>query len=73
MAERLTVDFVGREVGIQYYPETSEASVRDEMLAGELALHALAAQAVAQRQQYGLPVPAALLTIVQAHTFHDLL
>jgi hypothetical protein len=71
--ERITIDFVGGEVGIQYYPESAEASMQDEMLARELALTALADQAIQLRQRNGLPVPETLLAIAQAHTFNDLI
>ena len=73
MAESITIHFVGREVGVQYHPETSEAAFRDEMIAREMALQVLAAQAIQQRQQQGIPIPAALVTIAEAYTFHDLL
>jgi hypothetical protein len=73
MPESITITFAGREVGIQYHPESPEATFRDEMLARELALHALAAQAVVHRAERGIPVPPALAATVQAHTFHDLM
>lgn len=73
MAEHISIDFVRREVGIQYHPETSEATFQDEMIAREMALQVLAAQAIQHRQQRGIPVPATLVAIVDAHTFHDLL
>ena len=72
MAERITIDIVGSEVGIQYYPETSEAEFRDEMLARELGLHALAVQAIVHRQQRGIPIPDVLIGIAQAQTFQQL-
>ena len=73
MAECITIHFVGREVGIQYHPETSEAQFRDEMIAREMGLQVLAAQAIEHRQRQGIPIPAVLLAIAEAHTFHDLL
>ncbi len=73
MAESITINFVGREVGVQYHPETSEAAFRDEMIAREMALQVLAAQAIEHRRQQGIPIPAALVAIAEAHTFHDLL
>lgn len=73
MAESITINFAGREVGIQYHPESPEATMRDEMLARELALNALAAQAIAHRMDQGLSVPPVLAAFVEAHTFHDLL
>ena len=73
MAESITISFVGREVGIQYYPETSEAVFRDEMIAREMALQVLAAQAIQHRQERGISIPATLVAIAEAHTFHDLL
>lgn len=71
MTESITINFVGGEVGIQYHPETAEATMRDEMLARELAINALAAQAMVHRQNHGVPIPLVLAEIVQAHTFHD--
>ena len=73
MAESITINFVGREVGIQYHPETSEAAFRDEMIARKMALQVLAAQAIEHRQRQGIPIPAVLVAIANAHTFHDLL
>jgi hypothetical protein len=72
MPESITINIVGQEVGIQYHPETSEAEFRDEMLARELGLHALAVQAILHRQQQGVPVPAVLIAVAQAHTFREL-
>lgn len=73
MAESITINIVGSEVGIQYHPESSEATFQDEMVAREVGLQVLAAQAVEHRSRNGLPIPAALVAIVEAHTFHDLL
>ncbi len=73
MAESITINFVGRDVGIRYHPETSEAVFRDEMIAREMGLQVLAAQAIEQRRLEGLPIPAVLVAIADAHTFHDLL
>ena len=73
MAERITINFVGREGGVQYHPETSEAEFRDEMIAREMGLHVLAAQAIEQRRLAGTPIPAVLVAIAEAHTFRDLL
>lgn len=73
MAESITINFVGREVGVQYHPETSEAAYRDEMIAREMGLKALAAQAIHHRQPNGIPIRAVLVAIAEAHTFHDLL
>ena len=77
MKERITIHFAGRadggqEVGVHYHPETSESTRQDEMLAKETALHTLAVQAIIDRQQTGLPIPEALITIANAHTFQDL-
>jgi len=71
--ESIATKFVGREVGVQYHPETSEAAFRDEMIAREMALQVLAAQAIEHRRQQGIPIPVALVAIADAHTFHDLL
>jgi len=46
MAESISINFVGREVGVQYHRETSEAAFRDEMIAREMGLQVLAAQAI---------------------------
>ena len=73
MAESITINIVGREVGVQYHPETVEATFRDEMVAREMGLQVLAAQAIEHRGRQGLPIPPALVAIAQAHTFHDLL
>ena len=73
MAESISINFVGREVGVQYHPETSEAAFRDEVIAREMALQVLAAQAIVHRQQLGIPIPTVLVAIAEAHTFHDLL
>ncbi len=73
VAESITINFAGREVGIQYHPETSEAAFRDEMIAREMGLQVLAAQAIEHRQRQGFPIPTALVAIADAHTFHDLL
>lgn len=73
MAESISINFVGREVGVQYHPETSEAAFRDEMIAREMALQVLAAQAIEHRRRQGIPIPVALVAIAEAHTFHDLL
>ena len=73
MAESISIHFVGREVGVQYHPETSEAAFRDEMIAREMGLQVLAAHAIEHRQREGLPIPAVLIAIAEAHTFHDLL
>lgn len=73
MAESITINFADHEVGIQYHAETQEATFRDEMLARELALNALAAQAIVHRSERGIAVPPELVAIAAAHTFHDLL
>ena len=73
MAESITINFVGREVGVQYHPETSEAAFRDEMIAREMGLQVLAAQAIEHRRREGVPIPATLVAIAEAHTFHELL
>lgn len=73
MSEHITINFVGREVGVQYHPETSEAAFRDEMIAREMGLQVLAAQAIEHRRREGVPIPAVLVAMVEAHTFHDLL
>ena len=73
MAETVTIDIVGQEVGIQYHPDSIESTFRDEMVAREMGLQVLAAQAIEHRTRHGLPVPQALVAIVEAHTFHDLL
>ena len=71
--ERITLHFERQEVGIEYHPETPEAELRDAMRATEIGLHALAAHAIRQRQETGLAVPPALLALVEAHTFRELL
>ncbi len=53
--------------------QTNKASFRDEMIAREIALQSLAAQAIVHRQNSGLQIPEVLVSIVNAHTFHDLL
>jgi hypothetical protein len=73
MAETITINIVGQDVGIQYHPESIEATFRDEMVAREMGLQVLAAQAIEHRARNGLTVPQALVAIVEAHTFHDLL
>ena len=73
MAESITIRFEGREVGIQYHPETSEAELHDEMRACEIAIHAMVAKAIQNRQQVGMPIPEALVALFNAHTFHELL
>ena len=50
-----------------------EQDFRDEMIAREMAMQALAAQAIEHRQRKGVPIPAVMFAIVEAHTFHDLL
>jgi hypothetical protein len=71
MAETITIDIVGQEVGVQYYPETVEATLRDEMVAREMGIQVLAAQAIEHRARQGLPIPQILVAVSQAHTFHD--
>ena len=73
MAETININIVGREVGVQYHPDSAEATFRDEMVAREMALQVLAAQAIEHRGRQGLPIPPALVAVAQAHTFHDLL
>jgi hypothetical protein len=73
MAESITINIVGPEVGIQYHPESCEATFQDEMVAREMGLQVLAAQAIEHRARNGLPVPAVLVAVAEAHTFHDLL
>ena len=73
MTESITIRFEGREVGIQYHPETSEAVLHDEMRACEIAIHALVAKAIQNRQETGLTVPGVLTALLNAHTFHELL
>lgn len=74
MSEQITVQFPERGgVETYYLPESPEAEQRDELRATELALHALAANAVRLRQECGLPVPPVLLAVVGAHTFRELL
>ena len=73
MTERITIHFEGQEVGIEYHPETSEAEARDALRAYELGLHALTLQAIRYRQLTGLPVPAVLTDLANAHTFRELL
>ena len=55
MAESVTINIVGNEVGIQYHPESSEATFQDEMVAREISLEALASQAIDHRRKNGLP------------------
>ena len=50
MAESITINFVGRAVGVQYHPETREAAFRDEMIAREIALQVLAVKDIERRQ-----------------------
>ena len=50
MAESITINFVGREVGVQYHPETREAAFRDEMIAREMALQVLTVKDIERRQ-----------------------
>jgi len=73
MAEKITINIVGPEVGIHYHPESSEATFQDEMVAREMGLQVLAAQAIEHRTRNGIPIPQALVAIAEAHTFHDLL
>ncbi len=73
MAEGITIKFVGREVGIHYHPETSEATLKDELIACEMGMQVLAAHAVKLRQRLGIPVRTVMVDVVKAHTFHDLL
>jgi hypothetical protein len=72
MAEQITINIVGNEVGVAYRPDTSEAVFRNEMHARELALNALASQAILHRQQSGIPIPQVLLDVVNERTFRDL-
>ncbi|HET6385594.1 MAG TPA: hypothetical protein VFJ58_19555 [Armatimonadota bacterium] len=72
MAETITIHFAGNEVGVQYQPGSPEATFRDEMRARELALNALAAQAIDHRTRQGIRVPAILASIVEARTFLEL-
>ena len=46
---------------------------REEMVAREMGLQVLAAQAIEHRGRQGLPIPQALVAVAEAHTFHDLL
>lgn len=73
MAESITIRFEGRKVGIQYHPEISEAELHDEMRACELAIHAMVAKSIRNRQQVGIAVPEVLVALFNAHTFHELL
>ena len=73
MAESITINIVGREVGVQCHPESIETTFRDEMVAREMGLQVLAAQAIEHRARQGLPIPHALVAVAEAHTFHDLL
>ena len=73
MAESITINIAGREVGVQYHPETVEATFQDEMVAREMGLQVLAAQAIEHRARLGLPLPHVLVAVAEAHTFHDLL
>jgi hypothetical protein len=72
MAEQITIDIVGNEVGVVYRPDTSEAVFRNEMHARELALTALASQAILHRKQSGIPIPQVLLEVINERTFRDL-
>jgi len=60
-------------VGAQYHPESVEATFRDEMVAREIGLHALAVQAIEHRARQGPPIPPVLMAVAGEHTFHDLL
>ena len=73
MAENIIIEFVGREVGVQYNAETSEAVLRDKIIACEMGLQVLAAQVIQDRQTEGLPIPAIFIALVEAHTFKELL
>ena len=73
MAERIEINIVPREVGIRYFPDSPEAVFKNEMMARELALNALAVQAIRFRQQAGLPVPAALSAVAEACTYLELM
>ena len=73
MAEQITIDIVGNVVGVQYYPESSEAVFLNEMAARELGMNTLAKQAVEFRRRNGIPVPAVLDAIAQAETFRELM
>lgn len=58
---------------MQSHPDTPEATFRDEMVAREVGLQVLAAQAIEHRSRQGLPIPDVLVAVAKAHTFHDLL
>ena len=73
MAESISIKFVDRQVGIRYHPETSEATLADELLACEMGMQVLAAHSVELRQRLGIPVRQVMLDVVEAHTFHDML
>lgn len=73
MAESITINFVGREVGIQYHPETTEATFRDEMIARETGAHALIVQAIQHRLRHGIPLRASMVALAEDLTFNDLL
>lgn len=73
MPESISINFVGREVGVQYHAETLEATFRDEMLAREIALQVLASQAIEHRRQHGMQIPAALVAVLEANTYRELL
>jgi hypothetical protein len=73
MAENITINFAGPQVGVKYNAETSEAVFHDEVIAIEIGVQVLAAQAILNRQKEGRPVPSVFVAIVEAHTFKDLL
>ncbi|MCC6443102.1 MAG: hypothetical protein IT210_06545 [Armatimonadetes bacterium] len=78
MKEKVIVKFEGRPeggeaVGVKYKPATPEAGASDRLMAVELALHALAQDAIRGRQEMGLPVPDVLQAVVEGCTFRELI
>ncbi|MCC6444115.1 MAG: hypothetical protein IT210_11765 [Armatimonadetes bacterium] len=76
--EKLIIEFTGRPEGgeqvvIDYEPITREAGAGERMMAVELALHALAQDAIRGRQAVGMAVPAILLAVVETGTFRELM
>jgi hypothetical protein len=49
MAEAITINIVGRKVGVQYHPESVEATFRDQIVAREMSLQLLDVQAIEHR------------------------
>jgi hypothetical protein len=71
MQERIIINIVRPEVGVEYQPATSEAEITDMAAAIELGLHALAQKAVEIRREIGRGVPPVMEALVQAHSYKD--